>query len=244
MAGHFSPALFTFLRDLKTHNDRDWFADQKARYTADVEAPFLQFIGDFAPRLRKISRAYVADPRRMGGSMFRIYRDTRFSPDKSPFKTWLAARFAHEARRKVEGVPAFYLRLSPGESFGGGGVYHLETPALTKVRQHIVAEPKRWRAVRRGGHRDRGRAAQASPGRLRSHARVRRGSETQESVHRRGIHRARGRRGRFSRSLRRVVRAIRAAARVPDESARPAVVRLYSAKTHSSGGAGWPSSSR
>jgi uncharacterized protein (TIGR02453 family) len=151
MGGHFSPALFAFLRDLKKHNDREWFADQKSRYTADVEAPFLQFIGDFAPRLRKISPAFVADPRRMGGSMFRIYRDTRFSADKSPFKTWVAARFAHEARRKVEGVPAFYLRVSPGESFGGGGVYHLDTPALTKVRQHIVAEPKRWRAVLSAG---------------------------------------------------------------------------------------------
>lgn len=147
MARHFTPDYFKFLRDLKRHNDRAWFADHKARYVADVETPLLQFIADFSPYLARISRAYVADPRRSGGSMFRIYRDTRFSPDKSPFKTWLAARFAHEARRKVEGVPAFYLRLSPGESFGGGGVYHLETPALTKVRQHIVAEPKRWRAV-------------------------------------------------------------------------------------------------
>jgi len=147
MAGHFSPALFTFLRDLKKHNNREWFADERPRYIADVETPVLQFIRDFAPRLRTISRAYVADPRRVGGSMFRIHRDTRFSPDKSPFKTYVATRFAHEARRKVDGVPAFYLRLSPGESFGGGGVYHLDTPALTKIRHHIVAEPKRWAAV-------------------------------------------------------------------------------------------------
>jgi uncharacterized protein (TIGR02453 family) len=147
MARHFSPALFAFLRDLKTHNSRDWFAEQRPRYVADVEAPVLQFIRDFAPRLRTISRAFVADPRRVGGSMFRIYRDTRFSPDKSPFKTWVAMRFAHEARRKLDGVPAFYLRLSAGGSFGGGGVYHLDTPALTKIREHIVAQPKRWAAV-------------------------------------------------------------------------------------------------
>ena len=147
MAAHFSPALFAFLRDLKTHNNRQWFVEERARYLADVETPMLQFIRDFAPRLRTVSRAYVADPRRVGGSMFRIHRDTRFSPDKSPFKTWVAARFAHEARRNVDGVPAFYLRLSPRESFGGGGVYHLDTPALTTIRQHIVAEPKRWAAV-------------------------------------------------------------------------------------------------
>lgn len=151
MAGHFSPALFTFLRDLKKHNNRDWFADERSRYIADVETPVLEFVREFAPRLRTISRAYVADPRRVGGSMFRIHRDTRFSPDKSPFKTWVATRFAHEARRKVEGVPAFYLRLSPGESFGGGGVYHLDTPALTRVRQQIVAAPKKWGAVLAAG---------------------------------------------------------------------------------------------
>jgi len=149
--GHFSPALFTFLRGLKVHNTREWFAENRARYVADVEAPMLQFITDFGPRLRRISPAYVADPRRSGGSMFRMHRDTRFSPDKTPFKTSVAARFPHEARRKVEGVPSFYLHLAPRECFGGGGVYHLDTPALTRVRQHIVAQPKRWAAVLASG---------------------------------------------------------------------------------------------
>jgi uncharacterized protein (TIGR02453 family) len=107
MAAHFTPAFFKFLRDLKRNNDREWFAANRDRYGADVEGPMLQFIEDFAPRLRTISPAYVADKRRMGGSMFRIYRDTRFSADKSPFKTNVAARFQHEARKKAEGVPAF-----------------------------------------------------------------------------------------------------------------------------------------
>jgi len=151
MSAHFSPAFFTFLRDLKKHNDRTWFADNKDRYVRDVEAPMLQFIGDFAPRLKKISPAYVADKRRMGGSMFRIYRDTRFSADKSPFKTHVAARFPHEARKKVEGVPAFYLHLDPKECYGGGGVYHIEMPALTRIRQHIVAAPGEWGAVLKSG---------------------------------------------------------------------------------------------
>src|ERR1051326_763965 len=111
----------------------------------------LQFIADFAPRLRTISRAYVADPRRTGGSMFRIYRDTRFSHDKSPFKTWMAARFPHEARRKVEGVPGFYLHLDPKECYGGGGVYHLDTPVLTRIRRRIVDAPREWAAVLKTG---------------------------------------------------------------------------------------------
>ena len=148
MARHFTPAFFAFLRDLKKHNDRDWFAANRGRYTSDVEAPMLQFIADFEPRLKAISPAFVADKRRMGGSMFRIHRDTRFSPDKSPFKTWTAARFPHLDRKKVAGVPAFYLHLGPGESFGGGGVYHIDMAQLTKVRQRIVEAPREWAKVR------------------------------------------------------------------------------------------------
>ena len=148
MASHFTPGLFTFLRALKRHNEREWFAANRERYVNDIEAPFLQFIADFAPHLKAISPAFVADKRRMGGSMFRIHRDTRFSPDKSPFKTWTAARFAHEARKKVPGVPAFYLHLGPDECFGGGGVYHVDSPQLTRIRRQIVEAPREWAAVR------------------------------------------------------------------------------------------------
>lgn len=147
MSGHFTPALFRFLRDLKRHNDREWFAANRDRYAADVEGPMLAFIGDFGARLRAISPAYVADRRRMGGSLFRIYRDTRFSADKSPFKTNVAARFPHEARKKVDGVPAFYVSLAPGECEGGGGVYHTNMPVLTRLRRHIVDQPQQWKAV-------------------------------------------------------------------------------------------------
>jgi uncharacterized protein (TIGR02453 family) len=148
MARHFTPDFFKFFRDLKRHNDRDWFADNKARYLEHVEGPVLQFIADFEPRLHKISRAFVADKRRVGGSMFRIYRDTRFAADKSPFKSWTAARFPHMNRKKVEGVPAFYVHLGPGDSFGGGGVYHLSMPQLTKLRHAIVDSARDWSKVR------------------------------------------------------------------------------------------------
>lgn len=148
MSAHFTPAFFNFFRELEQNNTRDWFAANKARYVHDVEAPLLQFIGDFAPHLRAFSPAFVADRRRMGGSMFRIHRDTRFSPDKSPFKTYTAARFAHEARRKVAGVPAFFLHLGPDHSFGGGGVYHIDLSQLTKIRTRIVEVPADWSAVR------------------------------------------------------------------------------------------------
>jgi uncharacterized protein (TIGR02453 family) len=151
MSVYFTPAFFKFLRDLKRHNDREWFAANRSRYVAEVEAPMLQFIADFGQRLKTISPAFVADRRRMGGSMFRIYRDTRFSPDKSPFKTWMAARFPHEARKKMDSVPGFYVHVGPGECFGGGGVYHTAMPALTRIRQRIVAAPNEWGAVRASG---------------------------------------------------------------------------------------------
>jgi uncharacterized protein (TIGR02453 family) len=148
---HFTPATLRFLRGLKRHNDREWFAANKNRFLEDVEAPMQRFITDFGERLRGISKAFVADPRRTGGSMFRIYRDTRFSSDKSPFKTWIAARFRHEASRKGENVPGFYLHVDATDSFGGGGLYHAELPAVTRVRARIVSEPKVWSAAIRGG---------------------------------------------------------------------------------------------
>ena len=163
MPSSFSPEFFKFLTDLKRHNDRTWFADNKDRYVRDVEAPMLQFIEDFAPHLKKISPAYVADKRRMGGSMFRIYRDTRFSADKLPFKTWMAARFPHEARKKVPSVPAFYLHLDPKEGYGGGGVYHIETPALTRIRERIVNAPRDWQAVLESGIKIEGESLKRAP---------------------------------------------------------------------------------
>lgn len=163
MTSYFTPKAFTFLRALKSHNTREWFADNRDRYVADVEAPMLQFINDFALRLRRISRAYVADPRRIGGSMFRIYRDTRFAADKSPYKTWAAARFAHEARKETESVPAFYLHVGPGDCFGGGGVYHIDMPALTRIRQRMVESPRHWAAVRKTGIEIEGDALTRAP---------------------------------------------------------------------------------
>lgn len=147
----FTPALFTFLRQLKTHNTREWFQANRDRYDKDVEAPMLQFIAEIGPRLKRINPALVADPRRTGGSMFRIYRDTRFSADKSPYKTAVAARFPHEQMKKDTAAPGLYLHLEPAECFGGGGIYHPDPATLTAIRLQIVEEPKRWAAVRKTG---------------------------------------------------------------------------------------------
>jgi len=151
MSPYFSPALFAFLKDLKANNTREWFQTNRERYVADVEAPMLRFIGDLTPGLAAISPAIVVDRRRMGGSMYRIYRDTRFSPDKTPFKTHIAATFRHEQRKKLPSVPGFYLHLEPGDCLGGGGIYHPDMPALTKIRTAIATDRKGWSAVKRAG---------------------------------------------------------------------------------------------
>lgn len=151
MSGYFTPALFGFLRDLKKHNDRDWFEANRARYVSDVEGPLMSFITDLAPHLHAISPSITVSPRRMGGSLYRIHRDTRFSPDKSPYKTYVAARFAHAKRRTVKQVPGFYLHFEPGECFGGGGIYHPDPPTLARIRLAIVNDDRAWSVVKREG---------------------------------------------------------------------------------------------
>jgi uncharacterized protein (TIGR02453 family) len=140
----FTPALFTFLTELRLHNDREWFGRNKERYIRDVRDPMLRFIADFAPVLKKLAPRLVADPRPVGGSMFRINRDTRFAGDKSPYKTNVAAHFRHEAGRDVHG-PAYYLSLDPDEVDVGGGVWHPEAAPLLAIRKAIVAKPAAWK---------------------------------------------------------------------------------------------------
>lgn len=146
---YFTPKLFAFLRDLKTHNARPWFESNRARYETDVKEPMLRFIGDLGPRLRKISPHLVADARPAGGSMFRIYRDIRFSHDKSPYKTNVAAHFPYAGTKHVQ-APGFYLHVEPRRSFAGGGLWHPDADSLKKVRDRIVARPTEWRSARRG----------------------------------------------------------------------------------------------
>jgi uncharacterized protein (TIGR02453 family) len=143
-SAHFTPALFEFLRELRAHNNRDWFQANRLRYEQHARDPMLRFIADFSAPLREISPHLVADPRPAGGSLFRIYRDTRFSADKRPYKTMLAAQFRHECGRDVH-APGFYLHLEPDNVFCGGGLYHPDAATLAKVRAAIVKKPQQWK---------------------------------------------------------------------------------------------------
>lgn len=143
---HFGPELFEFLTDLDQHNSREWFQANKERYRRDVQEPMLRFISDFADPLAEISPRFTADPRPTGGSMFRIYRDVRFSKDKRPYKTHAAAQFRHHAGKDAH-TPCFYLHLAPDEVFAGAGLWHPPGPALHRIRTAIVENPKAWSDV-------------------------------------------------------------------------------------------------
>ena len=143
----FSPQLFEFLRRLKRHNDRDWFAKNKSTYQTVVVQPALLFIGDFAPHLTKLSSHFVADARPTRGSLFRIYRDTRFSPDKRPFKTHIGIHFSHLSGKDAH-APVYYLHLEPDNCFAAAGVWHPDSRALAKLRSAIVAHSDQWKKIR------------------------------------------------------------------------------------------------
>lgn len=145
---YFDAAALKFLRELARNNNREWFNARKARYESGVRDPFLRLIGDLAEPLARISPHFRADPRPSGGSMFRIYRDTRFANDKSPYKTWLGARLFHERARHVQ-APLFYIHIQPGNSFAGGGLWHPESPALKRIRDFLVDNPATWKKAAR-----------------------------------------------------------------------------------------------
>jgi len=158
----FGPELFGFLAELEDHNDRDWFAANKERYEADVLEPALAFIEDFEPHLRAITPHLRADARRTGGSLFRIYRDTRFSKDKTPYKTMAGIYFRHERSKELR-APGFYLHLAPGDVFAGGGIWHPDTATAHRIREAIAADPDGWRAATAGIELGHGEALKRVP---------------------------------------------------------------------------------
>ena len=143
---YFTSDLFQFLSDLKDNNDREWFQENKARYEAQARDPFLRLIADLRPGVELINPRIVVDPSPTRGSMFRIYRDIRFSSDKSPYKTHMSAFFEH-ARSKGGADPGYYLHLQPGRCMVAAGLWHPEPRVAQKVRNAIVANPKRWREI-------------------------------------------------------------------------------------------------
>jgi uncharacterized protein (TIGR02453 family) len=139
----FTPRTLAFLRGLKRHNDREWFAEHREAYERDVKAPMVQLVERLAVDLRPIAPELLASPR---GSLYRIHRDTRFSADKSPFKTQIAAVFPHRDLPRHQGA-GLYLEIGPAGVMVAGGIYMPQPPELHALRQFLVENFGRFRAL-------------------------------------------------------------------------------------------------
>ena len=143
MASPFTRKTLAFLRALKRNNDRDWFRERKADYERHVRGPMIALLDELARDLPGFAPDLVSDPR---VCLFRIYRDTRFSSDKRPLKTNVAAHFPSRKFPKGEGA-GLYLEVAPQWVWVGGGIYMPSSSELNAIRAAIAADHRRFRRV-------------------------------------------------------------------------------------------------
>jgi uncharacterized protein (TIGR02453 family) len=139
----FSPKALAFLRALKRNNDREWFRSRKDQYDALLRDPMMALVERLAEDFRAFAPQLVANPKT---AIYRIYRDTRFSDNKTPLKTNVAANFPTRGLAKHQGA-GLYLEIAPGRVWVGGGMYAPETSQIHVVREHIAANHQRMRAI-------------------------------------------------------------------------------------------------
>lgn len=130
----FTPQTLTFLRSLKRHNDREWFKARKDQYEAHVRGPMITVIERLATDFKRFAPEILASPKT---SLYRIYRDTRFSEDKSPLKVQVSASFRWKGLEKGEGA-GLYLEVHPEWVWMGGGFWAPPQPQLVRIREHIA----------------------------------------------------------------------------------------------------------
>ena len=135
----FRPEAFEFLRALAANNDRDWFKARKETYEAELKDPLELLLVDGARRLAGADLPLTAHPKE---SRFRIYRDMRFTDDKTPYKTHVSGVFDRSGHRDENGV--VYVHVEPGYCFLGAGFYQPSVSYLRPVRDRIAAEPDRF----------------------------------------------------------------------------------------------------
>ena len=133
-----------FLADLSANNDRAWFQPRKADYERLLKEPMEQLCVALSERFAERNIPLEADPK---SSVFRIYRDTRFSKDKSPYKTHLAASFPLKGARKQAHGDGAYFNFQPGEMYMGGGMWRAEKPRLDAFRAAVLKKPAKVRAA-------------------------------------------------------------------------------------------------
>ncbi len=133
-----------FLEKLKRNNNRPWFDKRKSEYEDLVKFPMQCLIASLVPRMAEIAPEIELHPRR---SIFRIYRDVRFSKNKSPYKTNIAASFQYRGLKAPTELPGLYIGIEPGEIYVGGGLYLPTGDQLKAIRKAIVDQPDEFLAV-------------------------------------------------------------------------------------------------
>jgi uncharacterized protein (TIGR02453 family) len=143
----FTKATFDFLDQLAANNNKAWFETNKARYEELVREPALDFIEAMDSVLKTFAPNFRAEPKKMGGSLMRVYRDTRFSRDKTPYKANIGIQFRHALGKDIH-APGFYVHVATDECFFAAGCWHPEADVLWKLREHIAQKPEKWFAAR------------------------------------------------------------------------------------------------
>jgi uncharacterized protein (TIGR02453 family) len=143
----FPQQTLTFLKELSRNNQRDWFNTHKGDYETYVREPALIFIEEIAPKLKGISSQFNAIAKKTGGSLMRVYRDTRFSKDKTPYKTNIGIQFRHVLGKDVH-APGFYLHIDNSGCFLGAGIWHPEAKTLDKIRNFLTDNPATWQSLK------------------------------------------------------------------------------------------------
>ena len=144
----FSEELIDFLVGLSANNRRDWFNERKDVYESVLREPALEYIGQVRGPLADISPHMTASDRKQGGSLMRIYRDVRFSRDKSPYKTNVGIQFRHESGKDVH-APGYYVHISIDECFIGAGSWMPDRDALLAYRRAVSEHPNEWLALKK-----------------------------------------------------------------------------------------------
>jgi len=139
----FTAETLSFLRRLKRNNRREWFNAHRDEYEQHVRQPMIDVIERLAVDFRSFAPDLVASPKR---SLYRIHRDIRFSPDKKPYKTHVAAVFPPRDLPKHEGA-GLYFHTAPDGVWIGGGMYAPQTPQLVAIREHIASNVRRLRSI-------------------------------------------------------------------------------------------------
>jgi uncharacterized protein (TIGR02453 family) len=140
----FEKRTIKFLRELQKNNNRDWFNANKTRYEEDVLDVSLRFIQNMQDPLASFAPHFTAVPTRVGGSLMRVYRDTRFSKNKLPYKTNIGIQFRHERAKDVHS-PGYYVHIDPDEVFIGVGMWRPDAGPLRQIRERIAARPGEWK---------------------------------------------------------------------------------------------------